>query len=463
MPAQRLHDAAPEWGIRPVPDDLRRFGGLDLAILWGDLSIGLLVLFSGTLLVPALGLPTALLAILVGSIVGSLPLALVGLAGARERVPGMVLFRPLLGLRGSYLPSAMNLIQLVGWSAFEFWAMARVADSISSDLFGIDAYGLWLVLVAAGCTALAWSGPVFVVRRWLERFGAWIIAAVAAWISFRVLTVGDLAALWHRPGSGGLPFWLAVDLVIAMPISWLPLVADFTRFAKSERRAAAATFWSYAAGNAWFYALGAMLVLAAGSGSDVLDLGTTIAASAGGAVVLLALLAGESDQAMANVYSSAVSIQNVFPGASPRRLIVAVGAIGLAVAAMLKGSAAYTFETFLFLIGAIFVPLFGVFLADWLVLRRGRIGEAALFENARSGFNPRALIPWAAGFALYQWCVPTGPSWWVDAVTKVLHSWLHLPVPLVPGYAAGASIPAFAGAFLLSLVVLRRQAPAEGQ
>src|SRR5439155_2404199 len=122
-----LERAAPSWGIRPVPEQLKTLGGRDLAVLWGDLSIGLLVLVSGALLVPALGLPSALAAIAIGSAIGCVPLALVGVAGAPRGVPGMVLFRPVLGLRGSYLPSLANLVQLVGWTAFEFWAMGSVA------------------------------------------------------------------------------------------------------------------------------------------------------------------------------------------------------------------------------------------------------------------------------------------------------------------------------------------------
>ena len=301
---QRLEDVlereAPEWGIRPVQPSLRKLSGLDLGVLWGDLSIGLLVMVSGALLVPALGLPQALLAIAVGSLIGTVPLALVGLAGAREGVPGMVLFRPVLGLRGSYLPSAINLIQLVGWTAFEFWAMGRVANAVARDATGSDAPFVWLLFVAIVCTALAAGGPILLVRRWLERFGIWVVAAVGA------LDHGpgaDGRATSRRSGvdrgRGGLPFWAAVDLVIAMPMSWLPLVADFNRFARGERGAAAGTFWSYAAGNAWFYTLGALLVLTAGASPDVLDIGTTIAATVGGGVVLLALLVGESDQAMA--------------------------------------------------------------------------------------------------------------------------------------------------------------------
>src|SRR5215211_3398675 len=143
---QTLEREAPQWGIRPVPAAMRRLRTLDLAVLWGDLSIGLLVLVSGALLVPALGLPTATAAIVIGSAVGCLPLALMAFAGAREAVPGMVLFRPLLGVRGSWLPSAANLVQLVGWTAFEFWAMGRVANAVSRDLLGLDAPGMWLAV-----------------------------------------------------------------------------------------------------------------------------------------------------------------------------------------------------------------------------------------------------------------------------------------------------------------------------
>ena len=451
-----LEREAPQWGIRPVPTQLRRLRKLDISVLWGDLSIGLLVLVSGALLVPALGFPRALVAIVVGSVIGCLPLALVGLAGARDAVPGMVLFRPVLGLRGSYLPSAANLVQLVGWTAFELWAMGRVANAVSRDLFGLDMGTVWLAVMAVICTGLALAGPIFAVRRWLERFGIWVVVAVALWITVRVVAVGDLGAVWHRPGDGGLPFWLAVDLVIAMPISWLPLVADFNRFAADPRAAFEGTFWSYAVGNVWFYALGALLVLAAGARADVLDIGTTIAAAAGGAVVLLVLLVGESDQAMANIYSGAVSIQNVRPQVRQRPLIVGVGVVGFVIAAVLRSDATSTFEVFLYLIGAVFVPLFGVFMADWGVRQGGRYGEAALFEDVHPGVRWRAFIPWAAGFIVYQWCVPTGPSWWTGSVGNVF-TWLHLPFPLIAGSPMGASLPSFAVAFVLALIVLPRR------
>lgn len=445
---------APQWGITPVPGDLRRLSALDMGVLWGDLSMGLLVLAAGALLVPALGLPKAMLAMVLGSVVGCLPLALVGVAGAREGVPGMVLFRPVLGLRGSWVPSVFNLVQLIGWTALELWAMGRVANAVSKQVFGLDSYLLWLVVVAVLCTALALGGPVVVVRRWLERFGVYVVAAVGAWLTYRVLLAGDLAALWSRPGKGGWPsFVLAVDLVIAMPVSWLPLVADFNRFSRSRTSSFAGTFWGFFAGNTWFFALGALLVLVAGASPDAEGIGASITTLAGGTVMLVILLVVESDEAFANIYSSAVSAQNLLPRASQRLLIAAVAVSGVLLAAVLSMDA---YQYFLLLIGSVFVPLFGVFLGDYFVLGDRGFAEEDLFDRGgrywfSRGFNWMAMIPWAAGFVVYQWSVPTGPGWWTSAVEQVA-GYVHIPSPLF-GSALGASVPSFAAAFLLTMIL----------
>jgi len=433
---------APSWGIRPVPPEHRRLSGLDFGVLWGDLALGLLVLLTGALLVPALGFARALLAIVIGSLIGCIPLALVGLAGAREGVPGMVLFRPVLGVRGSYVPSVLNIVQLIGWTGFEFWAMSLVADQILHV-----SYWFWLVVVAVVCTARALGGPILVVRRWLERFGAWVVAGVAGWITFKVLTTASLGTVWHRPGEGGLPFWLAVDLVIAMPVSWLPLVADYNRFARKDGSSAAGTYVGYAIGNVWFYALGALLVLAAGL-SDVspAGLGQAIAALAGGWVVLLALLVGETDEAFADIYSAAVSSQNLEGRINQRGAIVAVSAAGAGLAVWLGlrlDDAVGSYESFLFLLGSVFVPLFGVFVADYFLLgRRGR--------RTRAPVNAAAFVSWIMGFLIYQWSwtVPPGLEGWRTAMNTLFGEWLHLPYPLA-GSAWGASIPAFITALVL--------------
>jgi NCS1 family nucleobase:cation symporter-1 len=453
-----LEEEAPAWGVRPTTDQVRRLRGLDFAILWGDLGVGLLVLVSGALLVPALGLGQALLAIVLGSVLGCIPLALVGLAGAREGLPGMVLLRPALGTRGSYLPTVLNVGQLVGWTAFELWAMALVASRITGPVLGVQSFYVWLAAAAVLCLLLSLGGPVLVVRRWMERFGAWVLAGVAAWVTFRVLTEVDLGALWSAPAHGGFPtFWAGVDLVIAMPVSWIPLVADYNRFARRGVGSAGGTFGGYLVANVWFYTLGALLILGAGaSGPSVTGIADGIIALAGGALVLVVLLVGETDEAFADIYSAAVSLQNLAPRLNQRVGIVAVSAIGAGLAAWLfrlPNEGIATYEFFLFLIGSVFVPLFGAFLADHFVLRGGRPSRPeALFDRRgpyryQRGFNLAAVGAWVLGFAVYHWIAPTPLGGWEGAVETFFAGWLHLPFPLFGGEVP-ASVGAFVAAFL---------------
>ena len=184
-----------------------------------------------------------------------------------------------------------------------------------------------------------------VVRRWLERFGIYVVAAVGALDHGpRCCARATSATLWRTDrATGGLPFWLAVDLVIVMPVSWLPLVGGLTRGSRAgERGAAAGTLrGATSAGNAWFYALGVLLVLAAGASADVIGIGTTIVALAGGGVVLLALLVGESDNAFADIYSAAVSVaERRAPDVPQRRLIVGGGRRGVRPRARLHDATA---------------------------------------------------------------------------------------------------------------------------
>ena len=467
-----LQEEAPSWGVQPVPPDVRRLSGFDFAVLWGDLGVGLLVLVTGALLVPALGLPEALLAIVIGSLIGCVPLALVGMAGAREGVPGMVLLRPTLGIRGSYVPTVLNIAQLVGWTAFEFWAMALVASRITGPLFGVDSFFVWLGVAAIVCLLLSLGGPVLVIRRWMERFGAWVIAAVAAWITFRLFASTDVGDLWSRSGTGGFPtFWNAVDLVIVMPVSWIPLVADYSRFARRGVSSAGGTYAGYLLANVWFYSLGALLILGAGAPApSVTGIADGIVGVAGGTLLLIALLVGETDEAFADIYSAAVSTQNLAPRLNQRAMIIGVSVVAVAIGAWLfgqPGEGIFAYESFLFLIGSIFVPLFAVFVADYFVLgRRRRYHPGSLFDprgpyQYTAGFRIEAIAAWIVGFAVYHWVVPTGPAGWVEIVKE-------LPGAPLLGGNAPASILSFAAAFgvflLLGLATRRgrRAARAEG-
>lgn len=442
-------------GIEPVPSQQRALGALDLAILWGDLGVGLLVLVTGALLVPALGLVQAIVAVVIGSVIGVGLLALVAAAGGAHAVPTMVLFRPVLGIRGSWIASGLNAVQLVGWVAVEFWAMSYVADLVVTRVFCVEARGVWLLLIAAVCTGLALWGPVGVTKVWLEKFGVWVITAIC--LAVTVLVVASGVPI--EAGTGGFPsMGQALDLVIAMPISWLPLVADYSRFATGARPAFVGTFWGYLVANIWLYTLGSLLVLNASATPDPGGIALGILAVAGGSVAgvlfLVGLLAGETDEAFANLYSTAVSIQNVFPRLPHRVTIVGVAVVGAALAGLLTMTA---YESFLFFIGSIFVPLFGILAADHFVRRRGKLRVSDLYRSSgrywfTSGFRISSLIPWVAGFFVFHWVNPSPLGWWTELMSGFFGPPLSTEIQWLPG-----SVPAFAASFLVTLALSSRR------
>lgn len=443
------------WGIEPVPEQHRNLSGFDLGVLWGDLGIGLLVMVAGALLVaPAeqfgfgLSLPAALAAIVIGSLIGSVLLGIGGVAGTREARPTMVLLRPVLGTKGSWVPTGFNVVQLIGWTAFELWAMALVADRLSRNLFGASSFGVWLALFSVVVLALSLWGPLGVVRVWLEKFGAWVLIAIAIAVTGYLLLDSNLGAIWNRPGSGGaFVFGVPTDIVIALPISWIPLVADYNRFARGGRGSFLGTSVGFFVANAWFFALGALLLLRfpnASASPEGVALGVLSLAgiSITGTLLLAGLLVGETDEAFADVYSTAVSLRNIFPKISSRVLIIGVTVVGAALAGRFTMLA---YELFLFLLGSIFVPLLGVWFADYFVLKNRLVRT----EGIRLG----SVLAWVIGFIVYHWIAPTPLDWWRDFVTSILGT------PLSERFVwLGASLPAFVVAFALQLVVgsLRR-------
>jgi nucleobase:cation symporter-1, NCS1 family len=449
-------EVPPEWGIEPIPLAYRSLGFIDYFALWSSLGVGLLVLVAGTFLVPGLGLGHALAAIVIGTLIGNLLLASAGVIGSETALPTMVLLRPALGVRGSLLPTALNVLQLIGWGSFEVFIMAQAANGISKRVLGIDAYPGWALAIAAFCTLLAIGGPLAVVRQWLKKFAIWLVLGTSTYLTWYLLAHYDIAALLAAPGNGSLPFWIGVDLVIAMPVSWLPLVADYNRFASRARTAFWGTYIGYLIANVWFFALGATFVLVL----KAQDIVPAILSVAGGWVALLLLVTDETDNGFANIYSTAVSLQNAVPRVAQRRLIVGVGAICLAIA-VLANMAQY--EIFLFLIGAFFVPLFGVQAADYFVVSRRRYDAAGLVANPPRGAVPgvrwAAVAIWLAGFVLYQWIAPTGIEGWKTFLGGIFHA-LRLPFPLdAVAIRLGASIPSFLFAFVLYVLVGRRPQP----
>jgi NCS1 family nucleobase:cation symporter-1 len=384
----------------PVPAAQRALTGADAFALWFSLGIGLLVLQSGALLAPGLSLVAAAAAIVIGSACGAALLGAAAVIGADTGLSAMAGLRPALGVRGAAIPAALNALQLVGWGAFELIAMGATADALCASTFGVSSAPAWTVAFGALATWLAIMGPVSFVRRFLRRYGVWLVLGGAGWLSWQLLARHDLIALFRKPGNGTLTLAGGIDLVIAMPVSWLPLIADYTRFGKTPGGMFKGSGLGYLIANIWFYALGA-LYAASGGGGDAL-LATALAA-AGGGVSLLLIIIDETDNAFADIFSAAASTASLVK-APVARLSLFYGALSTGIALFVPLGA---FQNFLYLIGSIFAPLFAVLIIDHFVRRRRRLDAGAIDARGGAywhwgGFRIAGLVAWAVGIGVYQ-------------------------------------------------------------
>jgi putative hydroxymethylpyrimidine transporter CytX len=436
----------PAWGIEPVPDRLRVLGVFDSFLLWTNFGVSILVLVSAAYL--GLSLKQALLATVLGGLIGNAMLGVAGLIGADARVPTMVLQRAPLGQRGSYLATALNVAQCLGWATFELIIIATAASALSERAFGFHALWMWKLVFGVVAMAMALLGPISFVRRFVRKLAIWAVVASILYLAWWIPAHANLHRLWTSGGSGG-SFFAGMDLIIALSVSWVPLVADYTRFSTTRR----AAFWGAGLGylfpTLFQFGFGAILVLSHPSIGGPADVVTTVAAGGvASALALLALTVDETDEAFANVYSAAVSIQNFVPDVPQRALIVGCSAIAT-VAALAFDLTQYA--QFLYLLGAFFVPLFGVLLADWL--QRGmHYSRDDIFSGP--AVRPGMIGAWLCGFLLYEWLAQSQSlGFWTSFLAR-LHP-LHSQI--------GASLPSFALSFALAYAVstlARRGVPA---
>lgn len=380
----------------PVPASQRRFGARDMFSLWFSLGVGLMVLQLGALLAPGLGMSGALLAIACGTALGVLLLGAVAVIGTDTGLSSMGALRLSLGRHGVALPALLNLLQLVGWGAFEIIVMRDAAALLAVKAFGAgsgwNSPALWTLLFGSLATLLAVAGPLTFVRRVLRKWGIWLLLGACVWLTWNLFAKVDLGALWRRAGDGSMPFALGFDIAIAMPLSWLPLIADYSRFGKTAGRVFGGTALGFFLGNCWLMSLGVAYTLAFVPSGEVNALLLALA-GAGLGIPLLLILLDESENAFADIHSASVSLGILLP-LKVEHLALAIGALCTLIAWFAPLA---EYQNFLLLIGSVFAPLFGVVLVDHFVLRRRRPAPAS-----SAALRWDALLAWAAGVTLFH-------------------------------------------------------------
>lgn len=436
MTATTERAEAPLTLDEPPPRTLRL---VDQLGMWGNLGVSLLG-FTGAiyLLYPVderpLSLTAAFAALILGTVLGTAAVSIAGVPGAETGAPAMVLLRGLFGARLSWVPTVLNIVQLLGWTTFELVTISTALHQITGQV------PRWVYVLGAGVVT---TGLAIYPLRWirvLRRYVTLAVAVVLVYLAVQLLR-NPLPAFgtgtWHG-------FWIAVDTVVGVAVSWVPVASDYTRHSPSVRATVIGSFVGYSVTQIACYAIGLIALVTVAKGDANQIFGSFMAIPVG-TLAFAVLAIREVDQSFVDTYSTAISVQNLRPRWDRRVLAVVIGTLATVLALALDVS---DYENFLILIGSLFVPLLGVLAVDYFAISRRRWN---LTETSPERWV--MLVPWLIGFCAYQLINPGYLGWWS-------RQWSHLDrwLGFTPTTWMSASLISFAVAALATVPIglLRR-------
>lgn len=357
-----------------------------IGLIWFGAAVSIAEISTGTLLAP-LGWQRGLAALLLGHAVGGALFFAAAYIGALTGRSSMESVRLSFGKRGSVLFSVANMLQLAGWTAVMIYAGATVSSALGKVLWDGESFVWWAF--ANGALIVLWL--VFGARKtgWLKTGSMVLMLLAVLWLSAEVFsTAGSTAA----QVSDGMSFGTAVELSAVMPLSWLPLAADYTRQARRPFAATLTATLAYTLTGCWMYALG----LAAALFTGETDVAKILLGAGLGAAGILAVVLSTVTTTFLDAYSAGASANNISARFAETPVAVGVTLIGTVLAVMLPVT---EYENFLLLIGSVFAPMAAVLIADFFVLKRREEIES---------FDFAGLVLWLAGFILYRFLLSSG-------------------------------------------------------
>lgn len=352
----------------------KRTSVFENSLIWFGAAVSIAEILTGTYFAP-LGFAKGLAAILTGHVIGCLLLFAAGLIGGRARKSAMETVKMSFGQKGGLLFCVLNVLQLVGWTGIMIYDGALAAD-------GLWDLGNWVWCLVIGALITLW---ILVGVRNLGKVNTVVMAVLfVTTIVLSVLIFGKGGAL--AAGDDSLSFGAAVELSVAMPLSWLPLISDYTRTAEKPGRAAAASAVVYGVVSCWMYLIGMGAALFTGES----DVGLIMARAGLGAAGLVIVVLSTVTTTFLDAYSAGVSTESLSPRIQGKWMAVAAAVLGTVGAIVFPMD---NITDFLYLIGSVFAPMIAVQIADFYILHRDKAGCAV---------DVRGLVLWAVGFVVYR-------------------------------------------------------------
>ena len=352
----------------------KRTSVFENGLIWFGAGVSIAEIVTGTYFA-SLGFTRGLLAILVGHVIGCAMLFLAGLIGGKVRKSAMETTKMSFGGKGSLLFSILNVVQLVGWTAIMIYDGALAAN-------GIWDIGNWIWCVVIGALIALW------VLIGIENLGKVNTVAMAALfiltivLSFVIFGKGTM----HAVGGDGMSFGAAVELSVAMPLSWLPLISDYTREAEKPVRATAVSAVVYGLVSCWMYVIG----MGAAIFTAESDIAQIMLKAGLGIAGLLIVVFSTVTTTFLDAYSAGVSSESIFAKIKGKWVAVGVTVLGVVGAVTLP---LYDITDFLYFIGSVFAPMIAIQIADFFILKK---------QPCKGAFDIKNLVIWLVGFVIYR-------------------------------------------------------------
>ena len=410
----------PEAPLTLSTEPPRTFGLWAQTALWGNLGISLFGPLTGALIGLSVGsVGGGILAVIAGCTLGALILGGSATFGAVTGAPSMVALRGLLGRRGSLVPTVLNIVQNIGWGTMEIIVISTTAASI------LGSEWRWPFVVLTGIATTLMAVRPLGSARLLRTVMVWLVLLCSVYLFVVVLR----QPVHPIDQSNVIGFWPAVDLAVAGVVSFAPLASDYSRHSRSTSAAFAGASVGYGLAAIAYYSLGVFAVAhLTGDLSDANLIAALVALPAGGMALFL-LMVDEVDEAFANIYSTTMSVHNLLPNVDRRLVSVAVGLIATLLAGLMDFS---RYQSFLFLIGSFFVPLFTVAVVDFALVRRGKWDV-----SDRAPFRWVPVVAWLSGFVAFQLIYPGDIPGWSAAWAGVASA-LDFTAPAWLGSSVGS-------------------------
>lgn len=389
--------------------DDKRIGGFNLFTLWFGAAVSIAEIMTGSLISP-LGLKKGIGIILLGHLIGTLILSVVGIIGFKERKPSLVSSRVSLGKYGSYIISVLNVIQLIGWTAIMLIQCARSIQPIAGRLLGVSNFTAIVIITGAlvALWALCTDGGIGIIND----------------IAVMLLLILSFVMLWSITGaghikqvSGSMTFGGALELSIVMPLTWVPLISDYTMRGKSTAGSFWGSFAGYFLGSSLMYIIG----LAASVYTGSADIAAILTSLNMGYSALYVVILSTVTTTFLDVYSGVMSALNMVPSLSKRKLIVVFAGLGTLLALYFPME---QYENFLYMIGSLFAPVFTVVIADYFIFKDDR---------SNSMLNIYGILASAVGVAAYYMMVEKDMSIGSTVPSMMVTMGVYITLRLIGG------------------------------